>query len=72
MALSNGAVGWSAVCDCGFSDHTHLRFDFDTDIKECKLYHLNSCIQFLHFNPYFSTLLQTRADPDHAALVRAV
>ena len=25
--FSNGAVGWSAVCDCGFPDHTHLRFE---------------------------------------------
>ena len=24
--LSYGAVGWSAVCDCGISDHNHLLF----------------------------------------------
>ena len=23
VALSRGAVGWSAVCDCGIPDHTH-------------------------------------------------
>ena len=26
MALSHGAVGWSAVCDCGIPFHTHLLF----------------------------------------------
>ena len=26
MALSRGAVGWSAVCGCGIPDHTHLLF----------------------------------------------
>ena len=26
MALPHGAVGWSAVCDCGIPDHTHLLF----------------------------------------------
>ena len=26
MALPYGAGGWSAVCDCGFSDHTRLLF----------------------------------------------
>ena len=26
MALPHGAVGWSAVCDCGIHDHTHLLF----------------------------------------------
>ena len=24
MALPHGGVGWSAVCDRGISDHTHL------------------------------------------------
>ena len=24
LSLSRGMVGWSAVCDCVFSDHTHL------------------------------------------------
>ena len=28
MALAHGAVGWSAVCDCGNPDHTHFPFDF--------------------------------------------
>ena len=27
MALPRGAVGWSAVCDCGIPDHTHLLSD---------------------------------------------
>ena len=27
MALPHGAMGWSAVCDCVFSDHTHLLLD---------------------------------------------
>ena len=26
MALPRGAMGLSAVCDCGFPDHTHLLF----------------------------------------------
>ena len=26
MVLPRGAVGLSAVCDCGFPDHTHLLF----------------------------------------------
>ena len=26
MALPRGAIGLSAVCDCGISDHTHLLF----------------------------------------------
>ena len=26
MDLPHGAVGWSAVCDCGVPDHTHLLF----------------------------------------------
>ena len=26
MALPRGAMGLSAVCDCGISDHTHLLF----------------------------------------------
>ena len=26
MALPRGAMGLSAVCDCGISDHTHLIF----------------------------------------------
>ena len=25
-SLSHGTVGWSAVCDCGISAHTHLLF----------------------------------------------
>ena len=25
VALSHGAMGWSAVCDSVFPDHTHLR-----------------------------------------------
>ena len=24
VALPHSAVGWSAVCDCGISDHSHL------------------------------------------------
>ena len=28
MALSHGAVGWSAVCDCVIPDHTNLNFVF--------------------------------------------
>ena len=27
VALPRGAVGWSAVCDCGIPDHTHLHCD---------------------------------------------
>ena len=27
MALPNGAVGWSAVCDRSIPDHTHLLFN---------------------------------------------
>ena len=27
VALPHGALGWSAVCDCVFPDHTHLVFD---------------------------------------------
>ena len=27
VALPHGAVGWSAVCDCGISDHNNLVFD---------------------------------------------
>ena len=31
MSLLHGAVGWSAVCDCGiFPDHTHLLFGLNT------------------------------------------
>ena len=26
VVLPNGAVGWSAVCDCGIPDHTQLLF----------------------------------------------
>ena len=26
VALPRGAMGLSAVCDCGFPDHTHLLF----------------------------------------------
>ena len=26
MAISHDAVSWSAVCDCGILDHTHLLF----------------------------------------------
>ena len=26
VALPHDAVAWSAVCDCGISDHTHLLF----------------------------------------------
>ena len=26
LALPHGAVGWSAVCDCVFPDHTHFVF----------------------------------------------
>ena len=26
VALPRGAVSWSAVCDCGFPDHTRLLF----------------------------------------------
>ena len=28
VALPHGAVGWSAVCDCGIFDHTHLLFSY--------------------------------------------
>ena len=28
VTLLHGAVGWSAVCDCVFPDHTHLLFLF--------------------------------------------
>ena len=24
VVLPHGAMGWSAVCDCGIPDHTHL------------------------------------------------
>ena len=27
VAFPHGAVVWSAVCDCGISDHTHLLFE---------------------------------------------
>ena len=26
VVLPHGAEGWSAVCDCGIPDHTHLSF----------------------------------------------
>ena len=26
MVLPHGTMGWSAVCDCGIPDHTHLDF----------------------------------------------
>ena len=26
VALPHGDVGWSAVCDCLFPDHTHINF----------------------------------------------
>ena len=26
VPLPHDAVGWSAVCDCGIADHTHLHF----------------------------------------------
>ena len=26
LSLPRGAVGWSAVCNCVFPDHTHLLF----------------------------------------------
>ena len=29
VALPHGAVGWSAVCDCGIPDHTHSLFLFE-------------------------------------------
>ena len=32
VTLPRGVVGWSAVCDCGFPDHTHLLLE----ILECK------------------------------------
>ena len=28
MYRPHGAVGWSAVCDYGNPDHTHLRFEY--------------------------------------------
>ena len=34
VALPHGAVGWSALCDVVFSDHTHLLFV----IKKSNLY----------------------------------
>ena len=36
VALPRGAMGLSAVCDCGISDHTHLLFF---------LYHVESFIE---------------------------
>ena len=30
VALPHSAVSWSAVCDCGISDHTHLLFSYSS------------------------------------------
>ena len=30
VAIPHGAVGWSAVCDCGIFYHTHLLFFNDS------------------------------------------
>ena len=32
--LSPCAMGWSAVCDCGISDHTHLLSDTGPHIRK--------------------------------------
>ena len=47
VALPHGAVGWSAVCDCGFPDHTlffihpNLSPFFQTDLgaRLAKMYY---------------------------------
>ena len=35
VALPHGAMGWSVVCGCGISDHTHLLFHLN--ILDCIL-----------------------------------
>ena len=41
MTFPHGAVGWSALCDCSISDHTHLLFLMDVAISTCSINKLN-------------------------------
>ena len=47
VALPEGTVDWSAVCDCGHPDHHHLLFDIFVVSRSCNwlsLIRLKPCI----------------------------
>ena len=51
MALLHGAMGWSAVCDCGildFPDHTHLQFVVSYKQKYVQEVVVNCLVKLAH------------------------